>query len=203
MAMITAKEFWDWFSANNAKYYFLEDADDEVQEELLDSFLEKLQSYSRGLYFLVGGSPNEDKELIVTAEGNLAYFNDVINLVNAAPKLENWNIIAFKPAEGLDFKTEYNNVELDPHKLWFLPLKNNENTKQLGIRIGVNQVISAAEKKDYLFAAHIVIDTILGEQIGARDIDYVDIQQLPANFDELGYHELSMLTDYIDWFKQH
>jgi hypothetical protein len=202
MAMITVNEFWDWFSANNDKYYFLDDADAEVQEELLDLFLEKLQSYSTGLYFLVGGLPNEDKELIITAEGDLEYFNDVVNLVNAAPKLEHWDIIAFKPPAGLDFKTTYNNIEIDPQNSWFLPLKDDKNPKKLGIIIGISQVISADKRKDYLFAAHIVVDTILGELVAAKDIDYLDIQQLPANFDELGYLELSSLAAFIDWFKK-
>lgn len=201
--MITANEFWDWFSANNSKYYFLDDTDDNIQEELLDSLLDKLQSYSMGLYFLVGGDPNEDKEFIITAEGNSDYFEDVINLVNAAPQLERWNIIAFKPAQAFDFKTNYNNVELDPHKLWFLPLKNSNTPKKIGIRIGVSQVVSETEKQDYLFAAHIILDTILGEKSAAEDIGYVDIEQLPANFEALGYIELSRLIAYINWSQQH
>lgn len=199
---MTANHFWDWFSTNSNKYYFLDDVADNVQEELLDSLLDKLQSYSTGLYFMMGGDPNEDKEFIITAEGNSEYFEDVINLVNAAPQLEHWNIIGFKPPQGFDFKTNYNNVELDPRKLWFLPLKNNENAKRLGIRIGVSQFISPVEEADYLFAAHIVMDTILGEQKAAEDIAYLDIQQLPSNFDELGYIELTDLPAYIDWFKQ-
>lgn len=201
METISANDFWDWFSANSNKYYFLNDTDDETKEELMDSLLEKLHDYSTGLYFLVGGSPNEQQELIITAEGNLAYFDDVTNLVNVAPKLEHWNVIAFVPAQGFEFKTQYKTVELDPYKLWFLPLKNNEDAEKLGIRIGVSQVIPDAEQADFLTAAYIVLDTILGEQKAAEDIDYLDIQRLPANFDELGYHELTSLAAYIDWFK--
>src|SRR4051794_15901947 len=125
--------FWDWFKTNNSKYYYLNQITDlEKREKLLNQFLEQLHNYCDNLFFEIGGVPNEPQELIISAEGNKDYFDKVEELVAAAPKLSDWEIIAFKPPLGVDYITEYKGIKLNARKIWFLPLDNEDDPKSLG-----------------------------------------------------------------------
>jgi hypothetical protein len=119
--------FWNWFKTNNSKYFYLNQIKDLVEKEkLLDQFLKQLHNYCDKLYFEIGGFPNQPQELIISAEGNKNYFDKVEALVKVAPKINDWQIIAFKPPMGVDFITEYGGVKLNVHEIWFLPLENNK-----------------------------------------------------------------------------
>ena len=96
--MISATEFWDWFKKNNFQFFFLNQINDENEKQrILDELDSKLNEYSEGLYFEIGGHPDDTQDLIITADGDINYFKDVKHLVKNAPKISNWNIIAFKP----------------------------------------------------------------------------------------------------------
>jgi len=67
--MDTTSQFWNWFKHNNKAYLFLDSVDEDVQEKLLNDFEEELHKYCDKLFFEIGGSPDEDQEVIITAEG--------------------------------------------------------------------------------------------------------------------------------------
>jgi len=100
----SVKRFWDWFKQHNKSYSFLNQVDPEVKENLLNDFSEELHKYCDNLYFEIGGDPEECQELIITAEGNKEYFNQVEQLVNTAPRIDNWTIKAFIPPRDIHFK---------------------------------------------------------------------------------------------------
>ncbi len=182
--MYTPADFWNWFTKYNSKYYFLEQIEDQhVKDQLLDEFMEELQKFSDGLYFMMGGDPDGPQELIITAEGDPEYFDKVIELTDAAPQYENWEIIAFKPAQGTAFTTRYEDVSLTPDEMWFLPLQNPNQPEALGLRIAFSHFQDNL-KDQFLFATYIVLDTVLGERSAVQDINYLEIAQLPPDFDE-------------------
>src|SRR5262245_50578825 len=123
--MTNETKFWNWFEENNSRYFYLgQITDPNKREELLDEFLNHLHDYSNKLFFEIGGRPNETQELIITAAGNTDYYGQVEQLVSASPFIDGWNVIAFKPPMGIDFVTRYEDIELDPKRIWFLPLEN-------------------------------------------------------------------------------
>src|SRR5277367_4402187 len=134
--MTTAtKEFWDWFEKNNKGYQFIDNIDEDVKEHLLDDLQVHLHKYCDKLYFQVGGAPGEQQELIITAEGNSDFFEQVEALVNNAPVIDNWKFVAFiQRSDELDI-TNFEGVELSPREMWFLPLESASMPKSIGIRV--------------------------------------------------------------------
>lgn len=199
--MISAKDFWRWFEKNNAKFFFLNQIDNkEEKEKLLDNFLEHLHQYSDKLFFEIGGHPDETQDLIITAEGNLDYFPKVEELVKQAPKLKDWNIIAFKPPFDPGFVIEYRGIKIDPKKTWFLPLENEDNPSQLGLKICTLDY-SSSKEKDFLSAAYLALDSILGEKSNALNVQHVQVEDLPNDPEEEGLINLAELPQYITWKK--
>jgi hypothetical protein len=195
-----AKKFWEWFVKNQNKYLFLNQVESDVKENLLNEFANQLHKFCENLFFQIGGHPDQTQELIITAEGNIEYFDKVEELINAAPKLKDWNFIAFKPPMEFGFKSTYQNITSDSKDLWFLPLQDSSNPKSLGIRIGFPNYESSKEK-EFTFIAFLMLDTILGEKSTALDINYLDVDILPDDPDNNGFIHLSELKDYVTWHK--
>jgi len=190
-------QFWDWFRLNEAKYFFLNQiADDTEKERLVDELLIHLHLYCDQLYFLVGGQPNENQDLIITSEGDTDFFADVEQLVAQAPQLDHWNIIAFKPAEAGGM-VKYNDVELDPGQMYFDPLESKLSHK-IGLRIYVEDY-NAMHDDSYLTAAYIVVDTLLGEKSSAINIGHIEIAGLNSISDKERFIELTKLPKYVNW----
>ncbi|RFZ81683.1 hypothetical protein DYU05_17820 [Mucilaginibacter terrenus] len=197
--MFKEKQFWDWFKENEAKYFFLNQInDDDEKERLLDIFLSHLHEYCDHLFFEVGGHPHEKQDLIITADGDTDFFDLVETLVKQAPVLEYWNVIAFKPARE-DFTVGYNGIELNPKDMWFIPL-NSKNSQKIGLKILIENYASS-NKEDFLTASYLVLDNMLGEKSNAQDIGYVEIENLPSFPEREELIELVKLSRYIKWKK--
>jgi len=197
--MLKEKQFWDWFKENEAKFYFLGQVDDEDEKEsILDDFLANLHLYCDKLYFEIGGYPNEKQDLIITAEGNTDFFDNVEYLVKQAPQLEYWNVIAFKPAvEGGII--EYNDIRLESETMYFIPL-GNKSSQKIGLRIYVNNY-NTTKEKDFSTATYLMLDNILGEKSNALNIGYVEVEGLPSISEREELIELIKLPRYIEWKK--
>ena len=195
--MLSSTDFWEWFKKNNSQYFFLNQIDDESERErVMDLLLEKLHQFSDQLYFLIGGHPDDTQDLIITAEGNVDYFSKVEELVNAAPALDNWNIIAFKPQAEEPFTINYNKAKIDTSKAQFIPLENKKQPELLGLRLIVDEY-SIDNKQDFLNAAYEVLDTLLGEKLNALYIKHVEVTGTQLNNLQSASIPLSDLPRYI------
>ncbi len=200
--MTTAtKEFWDWFKKHNKSYLFVDEVDEDVREQLLNDLQDHLHEYCDQLYFQVGGMPGEDQDLIITAEGNSDFFEQVETLVNNAPVIDNWKFVAFiQQINDLD-TTNFEGVELRPREMWFLPLESAGMPKSIGIRVCTPNYDIVKESKWFKAAVYKVLDAVLGEKSFAMDIDHIAFGLLPTNPAEQGMIELSELPAYVKWKK--
>ncbi|MDQ1088431.1 hypothetical protein [Siphonobacter sp. SORGH_AS_1065] len=198
--MHTTSKFWEWFKDNNKAYTFLNFVDEEAKEKLLNDFLEQLHKYCDKIYFEIGGYPDEDQELIITAEGDKDYFHQVEELVNAAPKIDGWTFIAFKPPMPDNFKSKWDDLELNTEDMWFLPL-SNDKTQDLGIRVCFNNQDLIKGNKTLTPLLYKMLDTIAGEKSFALDIHYIDTDLLPDYPNEEGMYPILELPNYIEWHK--
>ena len=201
--MITATDFWDWFKANNARFQNLNDPElsDDTKEELLDEFLEHLYKYCDGLYFEIGGEHGKEQELIITADGDTEYFHKVEELIDAAPAIDNWIYAAFIQPGDLPQTTIYEDVELKPFEIYFLPLDNKNQPTSIGLRVCLPNYELVKDSEWLTAAVYKVLDHVLGEKVFALDIDYIEIEDLPDNPEEKGMMELADLPRFIKWKK--
>ncbi len=189
--------FWDWFIKHSEDYLNIDHS--ERKEELLDELLSVLQDYCDKLFFQLV-SNEEKKQLIITADGQKAFFSKVTDLVHAAPPVAPWEIIAFKPQLGNIFCTRYENIFLDPTKLFFSPLESSASSQELGIRIYIDHADFHRNKQTYHNGVYQLVDSLLGEQYAALNIDYIDVDQVPKMHDSR-LIPLSDLQEYIEWRK--
>ena len=197
----TITSFWKWFEENNHAFLFTNDVDEEVREQLLSDFQDELHKYNDKLYFLIGGLPNGDQELIITAEGDVEQFESVEELVSQAPTIKNWIFIAFIQPIDEDNTVGYQDVEITRSELWFMPLQSSSAPSSIGIKVGVPGYDSL-DKNSADNAVYKMLDTVLGEKSFAQDIDYLDIGELPENPEEKGMIELAELPAFVAWKKK-
>jgi hypothetical protein len=198
--MNKAKEFWDWFVANNARYLFIHEIETELQQNYLSELAEKLHQFNRNLFFLVGGHPDEDMELVITAEGNKKYFEKVDEIMKEAPTLERWKLVAFKPPMGCDFKIEYQGIVFDPHHIWFMALENPGQPADIGIQVCYKDYQQEREN-EFLGGTFLILDIVLGEKSSALDLHHIEAGPLPDDPEEEGFYKLEELAGYIQWKK--
>jgi hypothetical protein len=193
------ENFWIWFTENNKKFLFLNQIDSrEIKDKLLDEFLIELHKFCDKLYFEIGGHPEENNvELIISAEGNVDYFDMVEKLVNSAPKLKDWQIIAFKPPMGKGFKTNYQGKEFDPSKIIFIPLNHEDDPKLVGLQVCYPDY-SDEERDIFINGTYIAIDTLIGEKSTALDINYLEVVRTPDNIKDYDFGHLEDIKEYIE-----
>ncbi len=199
--MSKAHEFWDWFLANNARYLFIHEVEPALQQKFLAELADKLHEYNGNLFFLVGGTPNEDMELVITAEGNRKYFDLVESLVEAAPQIPRWKILAFKPPMGCDFKIDYQGYTFDPAQIWFLALENPADPSEIGIQVCYNDYKQEREN-EFLGGTFLILDIVLGERSATLDLHHIEVGPLPENPEDEGFLKLCDLHKYIRWKKE-
>jgi len=192
-------EFWNWFEKNNKSYLFLNQIDSqELKDKLLDDFQIQLHKYCDKLYFEIGGHPEDDNvELIITAEGDVDYFEKVEELVNSAPKVKDWSVIAFKPAMGKGFSTNYGGKVFDPSKIIFIPLNNKDVPTGVGLQICFPDY-NDDERNVFLTGTYIAIDCLIGEKSTALDIDYLDVTKTPDDIGKYDFRHLEDIKEFIN-----
>ena len=188
-------EFWSWFEKLATRFTAVSDCVEGVD---LDAIQTQLHKYCENLWFEVGGDPDGPIEFVISAEGDERYFSKVEELVNAAPDIRGWSIVAFKQPQGFDFVTEYAGFELDPKQCWFLPLRSAREPSRVALRVGVPKFdpeISERIKN----GLYVVTDTGLGELVAGQRIAFIEACEVPADPEEDGFLRLNELGDYIAW----
>jgi hypothetical protein len=198
--------FWNWFQDNNQTIKNLIHETAQNQKQICYWLSKHLGYYSRDLDFMIvfPKKENQKTELIITANGNPEYFNQVIELINNAPVLRHWKFTAFiqstenidKIIEGLDEPYTFLEITLKASEIKFLPLNYNDKIKKLDIIIYLKNYKIHCNTKILQQAIYIILQDLLGEKALYQNINFVQLTQLPNNTVEL--IELYELQFYID-----
>ena len=200
--------FWNWFQDNNQTIKNLINETSKNQKHISFWINKNLGYYCKEIDFMIVFPKigNTKSELIITANGNPAYFNQVIQLIDSAPILKNWKFTALiqpledieKVMDGLDTPYIFKDITLKTSELKFLPINNKENIRKLDIIIFFKQFNIHCNNQTLNQVIYIILQDLLGEKSFYQNIDLIHLAQMPDNEEHLIY--LYDLQSYIETF---
>ncbi|CAH0325300.1 hypothetical protein [Priestia megaterium] len=155
---ITEQEFWSWFEKNSEDYFKL----DEKNYDLLFNKLGlQLSKYHKDLTFEFSIEMNQGKrEFIISAEGMVSAFPAVIKLVEEAPNLEKFNVVAFRQRQNSEQEIYFEDIVLNTEDIFF----TYREDKQMDCLDIVIYIKGYSEENDqFIAAAFIMLDSLIGE----------------------------------------
>ena len=164
--------FWNWFQDNNQTIQNLINEIPKNQKHISFWINNNLSYYCREIDFVIVLSKNGNikSELILTANGNPKYFNQVIDLVDNAPNLKNWKFTAFiQPTErieeimkGLDDLYIFHEMTLKASELTFLPVEYDEVSNKVEIVVFLKSYNLYCDTKTLQQAIFIIMQDVVG-----------------------------------------
>ena len=185
------QKFWKWFVKNESQIYA-----SEGYSPIIKQLSEKLSEYKSGITYEVSTEENGKRGFIISADGIRELFPDVIALYKAAPKLDKWEIIAFRPRMGnfANVKLEYEGEGFDPSKIWIHPIRENGNFDLIIYYPGLTE----ETRNLVITGVYILLDTALGEYDVVTGIRYLDFHKLPDSPESEGLLPFTKLREIFD-----
>jgi hypothetical protein len=165
------ERFWKWFEKNHDRLFSFESNRDQIFAELA----RHLKQVHEVLTFEFGPVVEGKRDFVISADGIRQGFPAVLQLVEAAPKLEKWNLIAFRPPRDIDMVIEARGISLGPDQVWFLAEAD-------GTRVGLALYIegfSPEREKQLCQMMFLLLDNALGEYAVETQIGFVECNALP------------------------
>lgn len=176
------KKFWDWFKNNSEHYFNFE----QNQTVLFRNLKNALAQVNLNLVFEFSPILEDGKrEFILSADGMKSIFPIVKALVNEAPQLNKWHIIAFRqPKEGYT-QIEYDDLIINYDDVYFQYAKDSG---QVAVKLSIR---GYEETEKWGAAIFVLLDNLLGEYHTEMSLSYIEMN--PLNEDEVNM--LSPITD--------
>lgn len=165
----------------------------------IEELSNKLSKYKEGITYEISAEKDGKKEFIISADGIEELFSKVKSLYDAAPKIQRWTIISFRPRmeNFARVNLKYAGKEFDPTKLW---IYHRVQDGYFDLII-YHPEYSEEEKNILVSGAYILLDTALGEYDVVTGIRYIDHQQLPKDPEKEGLIPFIQLRDVFDDYK--
>lgn len=207
--MKTITLFWEWIQYNEQTLRNLRNEKPKVQKMFLFWLDKHLHYYCEGLECIIMFPANDSNpiQLVISACGNPEFFEQVITLVDAAPKLINWQFTAFiQPTQsidemeaGLDKPYVYKDITLKASELKFMPFEY-ENEKKIDMVVYLKNFTVLCHNKNLLHVVFIIMQDIIGEKSLFENINFVELAQMPIEeSNELIYlYDLQFYIDQIN-----
>lgn len=157
--------FWDWFKKNDNAFFYFE----QNQNFLFNCLKSQLNKIHSDLVFEFSPILQDGRrEFVISADGIESIFHIVNDIVNKAPKLNKWHIVAFRqPRKGITQIT-YDNLTVNFDDVFFRYGKDNGHIAlELNIR-------NFYESPEWTGAAFILLDNILGEYYTATSLSRIE-----------------------------
>lgn len=184
------ERFWQWFASRQADYFALRQQD---QHRLFAALEEELHRIHEDLTFQFGPVTDGRREFIISAGGIDAAFPAVDSLVQAAPDLPQWQVIAFVQRSPAKLTISYRSASLHPDKVLFAyePVPGSK----LDVILFADS-FEGPTAEDAKGAAFLLLDTVLGEYDVATRLGGIDFRPLPESRE--GLQPLWELSEVVD-----
>jgi hypothetical protein len=183
--------FWKWFGAHAAQVATIKDGSEPIMNELGD----ELHKIDADLAFELGVGKSGPKEMIVSADGKKALFPVVKRVVDAAPAIPGWKVIAFRPRKDAGTAIQLGGQKVGPEDLWFEVLPTAHKPGPIDVAI-YGAGFDGPNDRAFKQATFILLDALLGEydtEMRLGEIQFRSLAKKPAGARKLG--ELPALVD--------
>jgi len=157
-------DFWGWFKGDAERIRAA--MDDERTRESMAYWLGRV---APGLSYELRQGKRK-RQLILSADGNMARFVTVENIVRAAPRIKGWKFIALRPSEKRPYPVVVGDVRLDPEVTYF---DLYQDTGRLGVVLYLPE-FDAEHVESYRIAARRLLCQVLGERKVGQEIGFID-----------------------------
>jgi len=194
-----AAAFWKWFVENEVRFRQVEKTNSEEALIFLDDLIGEMKPFNPWLKALAGPYGNDKHELIITADGDIALFCKVEELVQAAPAVEGWVITAHKPPLGFEgISIDMYDKEFNAKSMSFFPILNDHYPDEVDIRL-THTEYDSEEDKQFQAGGMIYLENGLGEINVATKIDRYEVGPTPTVDKAVELIPVSKLNDYLNW----
>lgn len=191
-----AENFWNWFVKNEQRFKKIIDKPDKAGV-FLDELIAQMKHFNPWFKALAGPYDDTKYELIITADGDIALFCKVEELVKAAPAVENWVITAHKQPIGMDkMRIDMLGHEFSADNMKFYPVNDPAYPDEIHIVL-VHPDYNEEQKNDFQSGGMIYLENALGEVNTATLIDDYEVKGPPGDGTEL--IPLLKLEEYLRW----
>jgi hypothetical protein len=193
-----ATNFWNWFKKNEHRFRKIGTNTGKARD-FLDELIQEIKPYNPWLKALAGPFDERSFELIITADGDIALFCKVEELINAAPGIANWKFTAHKPAIGIDkMSIDMFGHTFNAEDMSFYPVVDPQYPDEINIVL-VHTGFSEEENVNFQTAGMIYLENALGELHAATMIDKYHVRGLPSENEQIELIPLAKLDDYLVW----
>lgn len=190
-------DFWNWFQTNEKDFFKVIKNRGNIERDFFNKLSSKLNQLRDGYWFLAGMFDDNTAELVLTADGIYRNIVFVEELVQSAPKIDNWKFTALKPALNInDVYISMGDLKFSKENLSFY---SNDNP---GYPDEIDITVAHADYKDDLKepitnGVYIFMDNYLGELNSVTTIDSMQIIGKEQAEKEL--IPIEKLKDYLIW----
>jgi hypothetical protein len=201
--------FWNWFQDNNQRIKNSCNESPEKQKEILFWLGKNLSYYCREIDFIIvfPKKENSKTEFIVTANGSSNYFQQVILLIDNAPRLRTWKFTAFlmpteqinKVIEELEKPYIIRENTLKAKNLNFIALDHDHETHKFEIQIYLKNYNLLCNTKTLSQVICIILQNQMTQESLSQNSSFVQLAQTANNDGELiCLYDLQLYMDEIN-----
>ncbi len=168
-----AERFWSWFltKAGNAVTH------GRVDFRVLNEVVDRLQRVHPHLVCEFGAGSDCPAELVISADGIRANFPAVRALVDAAPEIPGWKVVAFRQPRDIVGPVSLGGIAVRPDDVWFSFTAEREVVQLRMYFRGYRET----RINEYAGLTFLLLDAALGEYTVATRIGRLEWAALPPD----------------------
>ncbi len=192
----TNQDFWRWFSSNSNKFHKIFESKKNINEDFMEILAEKLNELRPGYYFLIGMPDDKTIELILTADGVIRNIPYVEQLVEDAPKIEGWDIIALKQGDPQsNAGIEMHDLKFDQENITFSE-ETDANYPDEVILTFYHPDYNESSSQEIIGGIFIYLDILIGELNNVTLLDEVNFANSKDCNEPI---PVTKLGEYLKW----
>lgn len=162
--------FWNWFTENEETYFQL---DEDNLEKNMNQLYSRLQKMNKDFAYefsheLIDGK----REFILSADGMVESFDDVMELYESAPELEKFELIAFRQPSDSEVKIDFGDITLTRDDVYFHLIDPDTNELVIYIK-GFNEEL----ENEFISVCFILLDSVIGEYYVATELGELEFAE--------------------------